>query len=292
MLPIPFDLHLSTSRVCCAVLLAACLFDTFVFARPLEPRESTITDTVRIQASYDSNNMCGRLCVNATKVDGACTPHLSLSSELTRMESFHLGEMHFADKDDRSYTFNLLQQNLTDSKERNPWRSMDVAMKNLSSLYTHTDLNTPTLPKDTIKNWDQLLTDNTPSNGTLRMIIFRDGNKVDRKICVSMARGLEKNICTGYPTSKLSELALSNHLQIGLINFRDQADRRYILDHMRTRFKESGERENPWPPLDDFMRNFLSLRSYTESGMEIRTVPAKTMKMFEQHLVRGMRTSE
>ncbi|KAJ3827134.1 hypothetical protein F5880DRAFT_1539740 [Lentinula raphanica] len=124
----------------------------------------------------------------------------------------------------------------------------------------------------------------------LRMIIFRDGNKVDRKICVSMARGLEKNICTGYPTSKLSELALSNHLQIGLINFRDQADRRYILDHMRTRFKESGERENPWPPLDDFMRNFLSLRSYTESGMEIRTVPAKTMKMFEQHLVRGMRT--
>ncbi|KAJ3712015.1 hypothetical protein C8R42DRAFT_329273 [Lentinula raphanica] len=164
MLPIPFDLHLSTSRVCCAVLLAACLFDTFVFARPLEPRESTITDNFRIKVSYDSNNMGRKLCLKSTEVDDICTPYLSSPFELTSMESFHLGKMNFASKDERKYTFDLLQQNLTDSKERNPWRSMDVAMKNVSSSYTHPDLDTPTVPDDTMENWERLLFKNTPTN--------------------------------------------------------------------------------------------------------------------------------
>ncbi|KAJ3756720.1 hypothetical protein EV360DRAFT_71747 [Lentinula raphanica] len=164
MLPIPFDLHLSTSRVCCAVLLAACLFNTSVFAQPLERRGSRITDNFRIKVSYDSNNMGRKLCLRSTEVDDICTPYLSSSSELTSMESFHLGEMNFASKDERKYTFDLLQKNLARSNEPNPWRSMDGAMKSLSSSYTHPDLDTPTVPDNTMENWERLLFENTPTN--------------------------------------------------------------------------------------------------------------------------------
>ncbi|KAJ3711939.1 hypothetical protein C8R42DRAFT_687760 [Lentinula raphanica] len=256
----PFDLRQpfkSSFHLPRTLLLAVCFLNTFVVAlsgtaQTHDPQEPVSYELLLQKSTSESPQEPIRLCLSFVGLElqpnPICTPSSPSTSWLpSGVPSISLGHAYFANKEHGEYIFNSLRHSLVPSEgqdERTPWEYVDGIMTFLSMSYSGLQNPVTVLTEETLKTWEGILLENTPTRLEVREYITSSKDQRstgDLKVLV----GEEAMMFHG---SNMKSLKLKPRPSFSgvVVHFRNKAVMKKALSEIHELASKSNDEPPPW----------------------------------------------
>ncbi|KAJ3770602.1 hypothetical protein FB446DRAFT_806921 [Lentinula raphanica] len=247
----PFDLRQpfkSSFHLPRTLLLAVCFLNTFVVALSALELLELLLQKYTSKSPKEPIRLCLSFVGLELQPNPICTPSSPSTSWLpSGVPSISLGHAYFANKEHGEYIFNSLRHSLVPSEgqdERTPWEYVDGIMTFLSMSYSGLQNPVTVLTEETLKTWEGILLENTPTRLEVREYITSSKDQRstgDLKVLV----GEEAMMFHG---SNMKSLKLKPRPSFSgvVVHFRNKAVMKKALSEIHELASKSNDEPPPW----------------------------------------------